>query len=95
MKLEISEIQITPVKPQNGLVGFASAVIYDSLYIGSIAIHTSPSTPEGYRLVFPQKTLINGKKVDIFHPITYEAGQAVTQAIIHEFEKVMDLTDNR
>lgn len=39
--ISISEIQIVPVKPNNGLVAFASCVVNNSLYIGNIAIYTS------------------------------------------------------
>ncbi len=68
-ELEISEIQIIPVKPKDGLVVFASCVINNSLYIGNIAIYTSLSKPEGFRLVFPSKTLPNGKDINRVHPI--------------------------
>ena len=86
----LSEIQIIPVKPQGGLCGFASAVINDSFYIGNIAIYTSPNTSEGYRLVFPIKTLPNGKKVDCFYPINKDVGKIVTQAIVKEYKTLME-----
>lgn len=40
MQNRISEVQIIPVKPTNGLVGFASVVFDDCLYLGSIGIYT-------------------------------------------------------
>jgi len=42
MTNRLSEIQIIPIKPQNGLVGFASFVLDGSLYLGSIGIMTRP-----------------------------------------------------
>ena len=37
--MQISEVQISIVKPSNGLIAFASIVIDESIYLGSIAIH--------------------------------------------------------
>jgi len=45
--LYISEIQIIPVKPKDGLVAFSSCVINNFLYIGNIGIYTSLSNPAG------------------------------------------------
>lgn len=89
-KLEISEVNIVPIKPHNGLVAFASAVINNQFYISNIAIYTSPSNQSGYRLVYPDKILSNGKRVNCFHPITQEAGDAVSQAIIKKYVELMD-----
>lgn len=87
-KLFISEIQIIPVKPKEGLVAFASCVINNALYIGNIAIYTSPTNPEGYRLVYPLKVLPNGKEINCVHPITREAGEAITKPIINKFREL-------
>jgi len=38
-ELKISEIQVIPIKPKNGMVAFASCVVNDALYIGNIAIN--------------------------------------------------------
>ena len=62
----ISEIQITPIKPHNGLVAFASIIINQQFYVGDIAIYSSPSTDDGFRLVYPCKVLPNGKKINSF-----------------------------
>jgi DNA-binding cell septation regulator SpoVG len=87
--LEISEIQIVPVKPRDGLVAFASCVINRSLYIGSIAIYTSPSNADGFRLVYPSKLLINGKEINCVHPINKEAGEIISAAIIGRFKEIV------
>ena len=55
-KLEISEIQIVPIKPQNGLCAFISAVINHQFYIGNIALYTSPLPPAGSGWFFRIKT---------------------------------------
>lgn len=88
-KLFISEIQIIPVKPKDGLVAFASCVINNALYIGNIAIYTSPTNPEGYRLVYPLKVLPNGKEINCVHPITKEAGEAITKSLIGKYKDLI------
>lgn len=90
-ELVISEIQIIPVKPKDGLVAFASCVVNSSLYIGNIAIYTSPTNPEGYRLVYPSKILPNGKEINCIHPINRETGTVISKAIIRKYK---DLTNS-
>ena len=51
LMMHISEIKITPVQSENGLVGFASLVFENAFYLGSIGIFTRPSG--GYRLTYP------------------------------------------
>lgn len=88
-ELLISEIQIIPIKPKDGLVAFASCVINESLYIGNIAIYTSPDNQEGYRLVYPMKVLPNGKEINCVHPINKETGDIISKAIIKKFKEVL------
>ena len=90
-QIELSEIQIIPVKPQNGLVAFASCVLNNQFYIGNIAIHTSPTADDGFRLVYPLKVLANGKPVNCFHPINSVAGEKIKEAIIGKFISLMTI----
>ena len=87
--LKILEIQIIPVKPKDGLVAFASCVVNNSLYIGNIAIYTSPTNPESYRLVYPWKILPNGKEINCVHPINKQAGGIISDAIIGKFKEII------
>jgi len=93
-ELTISEIQIIPINPQNGLVGFASAVINNQFYVGSIAIYTSPLSSRGFRVVFPTKKLSNGKHVECFYPINNVINERVSNAIIHEYVKLIENFNN-
>lgn len=86
MTNQISEIQIIPIKPQNGLVAFASLVLNNNLYLGSIGIITRPNG--GYRLVYPTKK-VGMKNINIFHPINKEFAQEIEKKVIKKFEKVM------
>ncbi len=81
MKVTISEVQVTPVKANEGLVGFASFVYNDSFYMGSIGIYTRPQG--GYRLTYPTRGNFN-----IFHPINREVAEEIEKVIISKFEDV-------
>ena len=86
MKHKITEVQIIPIKPINGLVGFASFVIDETLYLGSIGIITRPTG--GYRLVYPTKKL-GMQEINIFYPINSDFGKEVENLISQKFDEVM------
>jgi len=90
MTNRLSEIQIIPIKPQNGLVAFASFVLDKSLYLGSIGIMTRPQG--GYRLVYPAKKVAD-RNLNIFYPINREFFQLVESEIVKKFEEVMKKYD--
>ncbi len=87
-ELMITEIQITPIKPQKSLVGFASVVLDGSVYLGCIAIHCDLLN-KGFRCVYPTKKFNDGKEIPVFHPITKEAGDSIQKAIISEWENLI------
>lgn len=88
--IKISEIQIIPIKPQEGLVGFASFVLNENLYLGSIGIITR--LEGGYRLVYPTKK-VGVRNINIFHPINKEFAQSIEKEVIGKFEDVMKKYD--
>lgn len=90
MKSPISEVQIVPIKPRDGLVGFASFVFYKSIFLGGIGIYTRPEG--GYRLCYPIRKLTN-KGVNIFYPINKEVGKDIENAIVNKFEEVVNKDD--
>ena len=87
MTSSITEVNITPVKPQNGLVAFASFVYRDALYCTSIGIFTRPKG--GYRLLYPTKE-VAGRQLDIYHPISNSVGSQIEKEIITKYEEVMN-----
>lgn len=89
---KISEIQITPIKPQNGLVAFASFVLDESLYLGSVGIFTRPQG--GYRLVYPTKK-VGIKDINLFHPISKDFARQVELGVLEKFEEVMNTSNAR
>ena len=84
----VSEIQIIQVKPKDGLIAFTSCVINNQFYLGNIAIYTSPSSPDGFRLVYPLKILPTGKQINCVHPINRETGNAIKKAIINKYLEI-------
>ena len=87
MTLEITEIQIMPIKPNNGLVAFASCVLSESLYVSSIGIHQKLDL-SGYRLTYPTKKVLN-RDIHLFHPITKELSRQMEIAILAKYEVLL------
>ncbi len=86
--MKITEIQIIPIKPKEGLVAFASIVVENSLYLGSLGIYTKLDG-SGYRITYPTKKIGN-KNINIYHPINKETSRAIEEAIISEAEKILN-----
>ena len=89
-EMKISNIQIVPIQPKNGIVAFASLLLDDALYISSIAIMTRPKG--GFRLVYPTKKTPK-KDISIFYPVNRPFGQQIEKDVINEFQKVIKLDD--
>jgi len=90
--MNISEIQITPIKPMNGLVAFASCIINNNIYLGSIGILTR--LDGGYRLTYPTKNTSN-KQINIYHPINLETGKILEEKIVNKYKEVMKKSNDR
>lgn len=85
---EISEIQIKVIKPKDGLLGFASLVLYNELYLSSIGIF-SRIDGSGYRITYPTKK-VGDTDLQIFHPINKQLGIQIEEAIISKAKEVFD-----
>ncbi len=88
----ITEVQIIPIKPKGGLVAFASFVLDDSLYLGSVGIATR--LQGGYRLIYPTKRT-GSKDMNVFHPINKTFAEAVENEVLKKFEDVMNKSNDR
>lgn len=86
--MKISEIQVIPVKPRDGLIGFASFVLDEKYYVGSVAIYTRLNG-SGFRLVYPTKK-VGEKNINVFHPINSEVGKAIDEAVINKVNELFD-----
>ena len=87
--LRVSDIQIMPLTPKDGLVAIASFIVNECLFVGDVAIYTSFTNPLGFRLVYPDKILRNGKRINCVYPITREAGLIISKAVIDKYKKLM------
>ena len=83
----VTEVQILPIKPKDGLVAFASVVIDKSLYLGSIGVHQRLDGL-GYRITYPTKKTGN-RNLNIYHPIDRETSKAIENAIITKAEGIL------
>ncbi len=88
-ELLITEVNIYPIRPKDGLVAFASCLFDGKLSLNSIAIYTKPDG-NGYRLVYPAKTLPNGKQINLFYPINKETADIIHKVIISKYEKLTE-----
>jgi len=87
--MKITEIQITPIKPKDGLVGFVGIVLDNSLYLGFIGVYTRLDG-SGYRLTYPTKK-IGDNSINIYHPINKETSKAIEQSV---FKKLKEIFNN-
>jgi DNA-binding cell septation regulator SpoVG len=92
MVITLTEIEIYPIKPQEGLIGFVSFVLNEQFYIGNVGLHLRPSGD--IRLLYPQKLLGNGKAVNCFHPITKSAGNKIIDQISNEYNALVNKSLN-
>jgi len=81
MKPKITEVQILPIRQKNGLVAFASFVLNDWFYLGSIGIYTR--LEGGYRLTYPTKG-----NYSLFYPINKTIANIIESEIVKKFEEV-------
>jgi stage V sporulation protein G len=88
--MQVTEIDIAFVKPKDGLIGFASLVVDDQLYLSGIAIHRK-LVGSGYRLTYPTRK-VGETQISLFHPIRKPIALTIEQAI---FEKLKDVMSKR
>lgn len=91
--MTISEVNITPVKPIDGLMAFASCVIDGQIYVGSIGVHKLLDG-SGYRITYPTKK-IGSRQLNFFHPVTKETGRLIEQAIVAKCVELFERSDEQ
>jgi hypothetical protein len=79
--IELSEINIIPIKPSNGHLGFCTFVIDKKFYVGCVAIFST--IDGGIRLVFPKKN-----DIPCFYPISKEIGSYITKKVKEKFNEL-------
>src|SRR3989338_7376699 len=91
--MTITEVQIVPIKAQDGLVAIASVVFDNSLYLGSIGVYTRRNGP-GYRITYPTKSS-GGRNFNIYHPIRKEMSEVIEKAVLQKAEEVLSYQTQR
>jgi DNA-binding cell septation regulator SpoVG len=89
--MRVSEVTVTPIKPDKGLVAFASVVIDENLYLNSIAVYTKLDGT--YRLLYPTKT-VGSRSLSLFHPINKTASKTIEKAVFEKCEEVFEGRSN-
>jgi len=84
----VSEVNISFIKPQGGLIGFASLILEENFYMGSIGIHQKLDGT-GYRLTYPTKR-INNADMNIYHPINRATSVAIEKAVMTKLKAVIE-----
>jgi len=90
--MKINEVQINFIKPKNGIIAFASFVLNDSFYMGSIAIHKKLNG-DGFRVTYPTKPL-GQDNINVFHPINRDVALKIETKVIQKLKDVMKTNKN-
>ena len=86
-RIVITEQVFMSLKPsEKGLIGIASVVFNNSLYLGSISVYTRPNGD--LRLLFPIKVLPNSKELNSYYPINRETYDAIKNAIEDKYKEI-------
>ena len=84
--MRITEVQIIPIKPKDGLVAIASVIADNCLFLGSLGVYTRLNS-SGYRLTYPTKK-VGGRDINIYHPINKETSKAIEEAVILKVKEI-------
>jgi len=88
IKTKVTEIEIIPIKPKSGLIGFASFILDEKYYVGSVAVFTKINN-SGFRLVYPTKK-VGERNINIFHPINSIVGKFIEEMVIKKVNKLFN-----
>lgn len=88
----VSEVNITLIKPYNGMIGFATLLWGGCIYLSSIGIHQKLNG-SGYRLTYPTRKA-GAQNIGLFHPTTRAASAAIEQAVFKRLNDVMNNVSN-
>lgn len=86
--IKVSEVQIRVIKPKDGLIGFASCVIENAIYLSSIGVF-SRLDGSGYRITYPTKK-VGESDLQIFHPINKELSSEIEKAVTNEARRIFE-----
>lgn len=86
--VKISEVSIYPINPTSkGVVGFISFTYSNLFRINDCAIVTKREG--GYRIVYPIRTLSNGKTVNSVYPLSAKVAKPIEDFLLMEYNKFL------
>lgn len=91
--MKITEVNITPVKPSNGFVAYASCIYDERFYLGSIGVHKRLDG-KGYRITYPERRIGN-KRFNYFHPISKAIGEEIESVIQTKCIEICEKSDEQ
>src|SRR5437762_3906655 len=91
MSMQVTEVEIVFVKSKDGMIGFASLVVDNQLYLSGITIHRK-LVGTGYRLTYPTRK-VGEAQFSLFHPIRKPIGLAIERAIFDKLKNVVSKRD--
>jgi DNA-binding cell septation regulator SpoVG len=85
----VTKVELVPIIPNKGHIAFANIVIENKLALNGVGIHTCLSR-SGFRLLYPTKTLPNGKVIQMYYPINKQVADEIQDTIINEYEGLLE-----
>ena len=87
--MKVSKVEVVAVRPNQGLVGFASVELDGQLLLNSIGIH-SRRDGGGYRLTYPTRPG-GGAVITVFHPINPDLSREIEAQVFERAHEIFDL----
>ncbi len=87
--MEISKIELIPIKSQQGLIAFANIVIENSIFLGSIGVHKRLDG-SGYRLTYPTKK-VGATNIVLCHPVNPSLSRKIEEMVLRKVEELFSL----
>ncbi len=87
----ITEVRVFPKDNLGKTLGFANITLMDKFVVKNLRIVQGE---KGIFIGMPSNKRKNGEFIDLFFPITQEARDLITSAIINKYEEVVQLDVN-
>lgn len=86
--MKVSKVEIVSIRPNQGLVGFATVELDKQLLLRAIGIHRRKDG-SGYRLTYPTRS--GGMHSDpLFHPISPLLSREIERCVFSEAKEIFD-----
>lgn len=90
----INEIELIPIRASKGLTFFASFVLDNKYFVGNVAIYSKLDKPGEFRLVYPTKTLKNGRQIPVFYPIDHKVSDEIETEVSEKARELLSPDEN-